>query len=257
MLYIVGLGLRGLSSLTMEGAEAITDSSTIFFETYTSVSPEGTIKELEEKFSKKITPLRRSEIEEGSIILQSAESGNAVLIVTGDPLSATTHNQIRIDALKAGIQVSTIENASIISVIPGRIGLFPYRMGPPVSLPFPQENFLPRSVCDKILSNKSAGFHTIVLLDLKDGRTMYPFEALDTLLKMEEKYGVGAINLKTEIFSVSKVSQNGEKLIFDTVQNVLDLKLRESPAALVIPADLNHNEVEFSNAFNKKCDYFR
>lgn len=257
MLYIIGLGLRGLSSLTLEGAQAINNSSKIFFESYTSISPEGTIKDLEEKFFKKVVPLYRSDIEEGTVIIESSKSENTALIVTGDPLSATTHNQLRLDAMGAGIEVSVIENASIISVIPGRIGLFPYRMGPPVSLPFPQENFLPRSVCEKILSNRKSGLHTILLLDLRDGRTMFPHEALETLLKMEDKYRIGAINLASQVFSVSRVSQSGEKLIFDTVENILDLRLQDYPAAIVIPAELNHNESEFTAKFNKKCDYFR
>lgn len=257
MLYIIGLGLRGLSSLTMEGARTIECSSRIFFETYTSISPEGTIRELEEKFSRKVIPLNRSDIEEGNILIESSRKEDVSLIVTGDPLSATTHNQLRLDAMNAGVEVEIIENASIISVIPGKIGLFPYRMGPPVSLPFPQENFLPRSVCDKIFLNLKSGLHTIVLLDLRDGRTMYSHEALETLIRMEERYGVGAINLNSEVFSVTRVSQPGEKLIFDTVQNLIDLKLLESPAALVVPAELNHNESEFSARFNKRCTYFR
>ena len=257
MLYLMGLGLRGASSLTIEESTVIRNSSRIFFETYTSISPEGTIRQLEEMFSKKIEPLGRKEVEDASEIIKLAGSEDVCLIVTGDPLSATTHNQLRADAIDAGVEVDVMENASILSVIPGKIGLFPYRMGPPVSLPFPYDIFLPRSVCDKIMSNTRSGLHTIVLLDLKDGRTMYPYEALETLLRMEEKYVVGAIEPSTSIFSVSQVSQNGEKLIYDKVQNIIDLRSEDSPSALVIPAELNHNEEYFASKFTKKCSYFR
>lgn len=257
MLYIMGIGLRGVPSLTLEEADAIRRSSMVFFETYTSVSPEGTISELETTFSRQILPLGRKEIEESGMLIELSIAEDVSLIVTGDPLSATTHNQLRADAMEAGVKVSVMENASILSVIPGRIGLFPYRMGPPVSLPFPYDIFLPRSVCDKIMANIRSNLHTIVLLDLKDGRTMFTSEALGTLLKMEEKYEVGSITPKTKVFAVSRVSQKGEKLIYDTVENIISLGLEESPAALVIPAEMNHNEEFFTEKFNKKCSYYR
>lgn len=257
MLYIIGLGLRGLSSLTMEGAAAIEASSRIFFETYTSVSPSGTILDLEEKFGKKVEPLSREELEEENTLIGLASSEKVAIIVTGDPLSATTHNQIRMDAAEKGVEVIVVENASILSVVPGRLGLFPYRMGPPVSLPFPEGNFLPKSVLEKIHANQSLDLHTLLLLDLRDGRTMYPYEALETLLKMEDKYSLGVISGDSMIFAVSRVAQDGEKLIHDTVQNILELRLQESPSALVIPAKLNHNEVEFVKVFSKACSYFR
>lgn len=257
MLYIMGIGLRGTSSLTLEESELIRNSSRIFFETYTSISPSDTISGIEIMFGKKVQPIGRSEVEEGKNLIELASGEDVCLLVTGDPLSATTHNQLRSDAYDAGIEVRVLENASITSVIPGKIGLFPYRMGPPVSLPFPYDIFMPRSVSGKIKMNKQNGLHTLLLLDLRDGRTMYPYEAVETLLKMEKKYGVGALDPKDRIFSISRVSQDGEKLIYDTAANVMELRLEESPASLVIPAELNHNEEKFVEKFTKGCSYFR
>lgn len=257
MLYIMGLGLRGVLSMTLQEREILKQADHIFFETYTSVSPDGTIDDLKRVLEKEVEAVGRKEVEEGKKILEAASRSDACLIVTGDPLSATTHNQLRADAMAAGIGVEVVENASIVTAIPGKIGLFPYRMGPPVSLPFPYDIFLPRSVCDKIRANRESGLHTIILLDLKDGRTMYPHEALETLLKMEEKYGIGAIDPSTEVFSLSRVSQPGETLIMDSVENIIGLGLEDSPSALVIPAELNHSERAFSEIFTKKCVYFR
>ena len=237
MLYIVGLGLRGVSSLTNEENYIIRNSSKIYFETYTSISPESTVSELERIYTRNIELADREFVEDGKALIEFARDEDVVLIVTGDPLSATTHNQLRADALDKGVQVEVIENASILSVVPGKIGLFPYRMGPPVSLPFIQDNFLPKSVLEKIKANRDSGLHTILLLDLNEGRTMYPRE--------------------TEIFSLSKVYQKGERLIFDTAGNIRDISEDISPSVLVIPSELNHNEANFTSRFNKKCSYFR
>lgn len=257
MLYIMGLGLRGVSSLTNEENYIIRNSSRIYFETYTSISPESTVSELERIYTRNIESADREFVENGKQLIEYARDDDIVLIVTGDPLSATTHNQLRADAIDSGVQVEVIENASILSVVPGKIGLFPYRMGPPVSLPFIQENFLPRSVLEKIQTNMVSGYHTLLLLDLIDGRTMYPREAIDALMQLEEKHKLGVITGETEIFSLSKVSQKGERLIFDTAKNIGKFTEDLSPSVLVIPSELNDSEAHFVSRFNRKCSYFR
>ena len=181
MLYILGLGLRGVSSLSLQEKDILSRCEHIFFETYTSVSPSQTIDQLSSMLNREVKRAGREEVENPVALLSLASRNDVCLLVTGDPLSATTHNQLRVDAHLAGINVEVIENASILSVIPGKLGLFPYRMGPPVSLPFPEDNFLPRSVCQKIKFNQDSGFQTMVLLDLREGRTMYSFEAVDVL----------------------------------------------------------------------------
>ncbi len=257
MLNLVGLGLRGIKSLTLEQFEVLKLSDLVYFETYTSISPQGTIRELEGLLGREVIPADREFVESQEEIIRLSAYQKVSVIVTGDPLSATTHNQLRADALDAGIEVAIFENASIISVIPGKIGLFPYRMGPPVSVPFPQDNFLPKSVAEKIAANLSLNQHTILLLDLKDGRTMFPHEALETILQMEERYGFDFLNDQSKVFSLSRVSQEGERLIYDSVSNIILARFAEFPAAVVIPAALNHNEAAFAEKFTKKCSYFR
>ncbi len=257
MLNLVGLGLRGVKSLTLEQFEVLKASDVVFFETYTSISPQGTIRELEHILTKKVLAAEREFLESQEEIIRLSAYQNVSIVITGDPLSATTHNQLRADTMGAGIEVQIFENASIISVIPGKIGLFPYRMGPPVSVPFPEDNFLPKSVLEKIGANLSQNQHTILLLDLKEGRTMFPHEALETLLQMEDRYKLGVINKEKMAFSLSRVSQVGERLIFDTVSNIISARFAEFPSTIVLPAKLNHNEEEFAEKFTKKCSYFR
>ena len=180
MIYLLGLGLRGLDSVTLLEDRIISSCDRIYFESYTSVSPESTVHHLENHYGKRVIPVLREDIENGAAILEEAKSSDVCLLVTGDPLYATTHNQIRLDALKSGIRLEVIENSSVLAVVPGRVGLFPYRMGPPVSLPFVSERFMPRSVLDKIGKNLAAELHTLLLLDLVSGRTMYPWEAATT-----------------------------------------------------------------------------
>lgn len=252
MLNLIGLGLRGIKSLTLEQLEVLKLCDLVYFETYTSISPQGTIRELESLLGKEVLPADREQVENQEELIRQSVYQNVSIVVTGDPLSATTHNQLRFDCLDAGIEVRVFENASIISVIPGKVGLFPYRMGPPVSVPFPQDNFLPKSVAEKIAANLAMNQHTILLLDLKDGRTMFPHEALNTILQMEERYGFDFLKSDSKVFSLSRVSQEGERLIYDTVSNIILARYAESPASIVIPAKLNHNEEAFAEKFTKK-----
>lgn len=252
MLYIVGLGLRGLNSLTIEGDMVLRSCSEIFLEGYTSVSPEGTIHDISRHLGAPVHLLGRQDIEGSDMLIRKASEHNVALIVTGDPLSATTHNQIRIDAMRLGVQVEVLENASVTSVIPGRVGLLPYRMGPTVSLPFFSDKFHPRSVLSKIQSNLAMNLHTLVLLDLKDSRTMYPHEAAMELLELESRHGTGTLGPETEIIVAAKVSQSGESLMHGPLQNFAMQNLDLSPSALVIPAKLSEKEWEFVSAFCRR-----
>ncbi len=252
MIYLMGLGLRGLDSITLLEDRILTSCHRIYMEIYTSISPEKTIHQIEERYGKEVIPASRKDIENSSAILDQARTLDVCLLVTGDPLYATTHNQIRLDASLAGIRLETIENSSALSVIPGRVGLFPYRMGPPVSLPFISEKFMPRSVLDKIGRNLANNLHTLLLLDLAPGRTMYPWESASILLELEKHHCTGIIGENSEVIVAANVSQEGETLIMGKLGEISEWKENLSPSSMIITADLSPKEREFVEAFCRR-----
>lgn len=91
---------------------------------------------------------------------------NYSFLVVGDAFCATTHSDLYLRAIKLGIKVEVIHNASIISAV-GCTGLTVYRFGEVVSVPLWTENWKPHSFYPKILKNRRADLHTLVLVDIK------------------------------------------------------------------------------------------
>lgn len=98
-------------------------------------------------------------------VAKDKESNYAFLVV-GDAFCATTHSDLFLRAANLDIEVKVIHNASIISAV-GCCGLQVYRFGETVSVPLWTEKWRPDSWYDKILQNRKAGLHTLVLVDIK------------------------------------------------------------------------------------------
>ena len=249
MLNIVGIGLRGLSSITIGQSEIIRNCDRVYFEVYTSIAPEITMQEISEYFSKTVEKAGREFVESADLLIEEAREQDICLLVVGDGLTATTHNDLRLQATMKGVEVSIYENASVLTVIPAKLGLFHYKMGPPVSLPFTSEKFFPLSVYDKVLRNFNNGLHTLLLLDLKDGKTIEINEAISTLRRMEEQRNSALFLDQLRICAVSKVSQPGETMVCGSLSDIESMELKLSPSSLVILADLNDAESRFIDSF--------
>ena len=131
-------------------------------------------------------------------MLDAAATGNAAMLVVGDPYwyvyvlpcarpvlccrrrrrrrrscgcamtpgrvrSATTHVDLALRAKERGIEVRVIHNASIMNAM-GACGLQLYNFGRAVTVPFFTETWKPDSFYDKIAYNSKGGMHTLVLL---------------------------------------------------------------------------------------------
>ncbi len=251
MLNIIGLGLRGVKSLTLEEFDVLKNSDIIYFETYTSVSPENTLNYLNIITGKKVIGADRNFMENTNGIIENSSKKNVSLIVTGDALSATTHNEIREEALKNSIDVKIYENASIITAFVSKTGLFNYKFGQIVSIPYIHENFFPLSVYDKIYNNYENKMHTLLLLDLKDNKTMDPYSGIQILSYMENKKNKNLINDNTKIIIGTKIASTDEQIIYTDVGTAIKNKISGSPASIILPSELNDKEKEFINLFCK------
>ncbi|WP_337859927.1 diphthine synthase [Ferroplasma sp.] len=254
MLNIMGLGLRGVKSLTLEEEKVIKGSDIIYFETYTSISPNDTFNSIAAIANGDIKIADRSFVETDKEIIDQAKEKKVTFLVTGDALSATTHNELRMEAIKAGVSVEIYENASIITAFPSRTGLFNYKFGTIVSMPFIHKNFFPVSVYDKIYTNYSNNMHTLLLLDLEDGKTMPVYEALSNLVKMEARRGKQLIKPEMLIIAGTGIASANEKIIYGTLERLIELKPVGSPSSIIIPSKMNDMECSFLNAFCRNID---
>ncbi|CAN9500716.1 unnamed protein product [Ophioblennius macclurei] len=166
MLYLIGLGLGDAADITVKGLEAVKSCSRVYLEAYTSILTVGK-EALEDFYGKDLILADRDLVEQGADeILKDANVTDVAFLVVGDPFGATTHSDLVLRAVNAGIPYKVIHNASIMNAV-GCCGLQLYNFGETVSFVFWTETWRPESFYDKICKNRTAGMHTLCLLDIK------------------------------------------------------------------------------------------
>lgn len=242
MLYLIGIGIHDERDISLKGIDACRKCKSVFAEFYTSPIAVN-MQNLEKIIGKKITVLERKQVEEEKIIIGAAMKGDAAFLVGGDPLSATTHADIVLEAKKSGIKVEVIHSSSIFSAI-AETGLQLYKFGKTVSLPSPQENYFPTSPYDNILENKKAGLHTLLLLDIG----MAANKAIEVLLEIEKKQKKKLFSKETKIVVCAHLG--GNSLIkYGPLGKLQEIDFGAHPHCIIIPGELHFHEKEFLETF--------
>ncbi|QQG39999.1 MAG: diphthine synthase [Candidatus Aenigmatarchaeota archaeon] len=238
MLYLIGVGLHDERDITLKGLETMQACERICIELYTS---KWKGKEaLEERLRKTITELKRGDMEEGmGKLLEDSRTRDVAVLVPGDPLVATTHVALFLEAKRLGVDVRVIHAPSVISAV-ASTGLSIYKFGKTCTLPRPQEGFAPLSFYDVILENLRVGAHTLCLLDVGD-RPMTVKEAVELLEAAEKEKRKGMIGETRKAVAASF----GETDVI-SYATLAELKrtAMPTPAVLIIPAELNDIERE-------------
>lgn len=189
VLYFIGLGLYDEKDVSLSGLEAIKKCNVVYLENYTS-RLSCNVKKLVEFYGKKIILASRDLVENKAeeTILKNALSKDVAFLVIGDPMSGTTHIDLRLRAEKLGIECIIIHNASVFSAV-GVTGLQLYKFGKTTSIPFQEENWHPETPYDVIKENRKNGMHTLILLDLRpnERKFMTINQAIEYLLDIEDK----------------------------------------------------------------------
>ena len=241
MFYLIGLGLKP-EQLTVEAISALKKCDEVFMERYTSDFSTGELEELEALAGKKIKELDRPEVETGfSKRLAVAREKNIALLVIGNPLFATTHVQLLIDAERLGVQWSVVPGISVQNYI-GKTGLNAYRFGRVVSIVSPSENYKPESFYDNIKSNLEAGLHTLCLLDISPMKKMTPRDAHRLLLEIESKRNSKALK-EAKIVVLAALGSEEERIASGKATKLLWEEFT-MPASIIVCAELSEKEKE-------------
>ena len=192
-LILIGMGPGKFSSMTIEAKQAAKLCDTLRYEAYTALWPQDELDLLEAECGE-ITKVMRPEIETPELLLEMARNSLVGLLVVGDPLQATTHVDLQLQAAEAGIECITFHGISITTIVTGALGLSNYKFGRQTTLTYPYGGWVATSPLEVIAMNMSLGQHTLALLDLDptgagtgQQKPMMPADAVQSVVSMIDK----------------------------------------------------------------------
>ena len=196
-LLLVGMGPGSVGAMTLEAVEAATAAAHRRYEAYTALWPDKELNLLEQTIGP-IQRVMRPEVEQPEELFALASTSLVALLVVGDPLQATTHVDLQLQAIEAGIECLVFHGISITTLVTGAIGLSNYRFGRQTTLTYPYGGWVATSPLETIILNRFTGLHTLALLDLDptglgtgDQRPMDPSDAVEAIVLMREKIEQG------------------------------------------------------------------
>ena len=203
-LILIGMGPGGISGMTLSAIEAAKNADYRRYEAYTALWSESHISELESEIGA-IDKVMRPEVEDPVELLELAKTECVALLIVGDPLQATTHVDLQLQAIEAGVECTVIHGISITGLVTGAVGLSNYRFGRQTTLTYPYGGWVATSPLEVIALNMAQGMHTLALLDLDPtgegvgGQVpMQPKDAADSLIKMAEKLKLSVEDMPSE-----------------------------------------------------------
>ena len=192
-LLLIGMGPGRISSMTIEAKNAAKSADFRRYEAYTALWPADELAKLEEDIGD-IEMVMRPEVESPTELLDLAKNHLVALLIVGDPLQATTHVDIQLQALEAGINCIVFHGISITTLVTGAVGLSNYRFGRQTTITYPYGGWVATSPLEVIAVNLFQNQHTLALLDLDPtgagiGKQipMQPSDAYVSLDLMKEK----------------------------------------------------------------------
>ncbi len=187
------MGPGGIANMTEGAISAAKSADYRRYEAYTALWSKEDLDELEEIIGP-IERVMRPEVENPTELLGLAANSTVALLVVGDPLQATTHVDLQLQAAEANVSCSVIHGISITGLVTGAVGLSNYRFGRQTTLTYPYGGWVATSPLEVIGLNRAQGLHTLALLDLDptgagtgEQRPMQPKDAAESLVAMAAK----------------------------------------------------------------------
>jgi diphthine synthase len=243
-LVFVGIGL-GCKGVSLEGLDELRAADAVYLEYYTTPHEPTLLADLEKAVGKGITVVDRGFVEDGAKMLQEAQVKVIALAVTGDPMIATTHTELRTRAITKGIETKVIHAATIGAAAPSASGLHFYKFSRTVTVT--REAVGRLSQAYRILhENLLEGAHTLLLLeyDLDSGEGVSPSAALAGLLASEESLKRRVVCEGTFALVLSRLGRPDQELKAGTFGELRSEDFGAPPHCIVIPGSLHFTEAE-------------
>ncbi|MEM4699684.1 MAG: diphthine synthase [Candidatus Nezhaarchaeales archaeon] len=247
-LFFIGLGLCGAGGLSLEGLKLARACERVYVELYTSLVPHLELSELSRLIGKEVKQVSRQELEGKWVLglIEEAKEADVAILTPGDPFVATTHEAIRLEAVRRGVRVRVVNSASIASAISGATGLSFYKFGRPATVVYPEPGYSPQTAYDVVKENLARGLHTLLLLDLRAERGVYMTarEAIHILMGLERERREGLLTEDALVVAAARVGCADASVRAGRAVRVAEYALGPPPHSLVIPGPLHFVERE-------------
>jgi diphthine synthase len=242
MLYFIGLGID--QSLSLKALSELQVCEAVYYESYTSPrTNEDVLSQFSSLSNTKVEVVKREFVEDGRKLLESAKRTNVALVCSGDPMVATTHQELRTRAIKEGIQTKIIHGSSILCSVSGELGLHSYNFGRVVTI---TREPLQYTAYNTIYDNLLRGLHTTILLEWDEAHNFFldPRVAIKGLEDAERDLRHEVLDSSTFILIASRLGSDNAHVYGMTLEELKKVELGTPPHVLVLPGKLHYTEQE-------------
>ncbi|MCL5102161.1 MAG: diphthine synthase [Candidatus Marsarchaeota archaeon] len=253
MLYLVGLGL-GDADISEASKDVLKKCDVVMADGYTASISAKKMETVLSISSKEVEMLDRHAMEEGiSKILDKASSSDVAIVTNGDPLIATTHKTILIEAKRRKIGFKVMHSTSIFSVAIAESGLDFYRFGPICTIARWSEHYKPVSFYETIAKNVSGNQHSLVLLDYDSvkNESMPIQEALGILSSAESHYKQGLITTDRKIGILCDLGTEKQRIEYSKFGKI-NKRLNYTMATLIFPSNPTDIEADYIKMYERE-----
>ena len=148
-LILIGIGPGTIAAMTKDAISAAKSADFRRYEAYTALWPDDELAALEQIIGP-IEKIMRPEVENPKEILSLAKDYVVAVLVVGDPLQATTHVDLQLQASEMGISCEVVHGISITNLVTGAIGLSNYKFGRQTTLTYPYSGWIATSPLEAV-----------------------------------------------------------------------------------------------------------
>ncbi|MBI2549383.1 diphthine synthase [Candidatus Woesearchaeota archaeon] len=255
-LYLIGLGLYDENDISVRGRAIIKKCQHLYLEHYTSLLS-CPVEKLEQVYGKSVKVANREMVEHHSreTILADAQKMDTAFLVVGDPLAATTHMSLYLEATAMGIPCIIVHNASVLTAV-GITGLQIYKFGKVTSIPFSHEQV--ETPLRVLKDNLSLGLHTLFLLDLnlEEKKFVTISDALTYILKQSSILKTGQKKIftkQTKSIGCARLGSDHPTIVYGTREELSTAPFGQPPYCLIVPGKLHFMEEEALELWKPKA----
>ena len=249
MLWIAGLGISGVESISIETQKLLKNADIVYLEQFTSPVTKLESNKIRKLVKGEFKIAKRWMVEDGKEILKNSKKKMVVLLTYGDPYIATTHIELRTRAIQEKIKTKTIHAASSITALVGECGLHYYKIGRIVTvMKDPKTLTTPYYVT---YSNALAGNHTVLLLEYNQDEEFFlePVNALSDLLSTEKEQKRKIISPSTFVIIASRIGFKNQAITAGKISNLIKKNFGKPPHTIIIPGQLHFTESDALKVF--------